>query len=150
MIIIRVIKVCIWYRRGRTRYLRKCTFENTYLKFSLKFLIKITPVLFTNQMHYTAQLSRVTSYFGNLFGACLYFCVKKKFSANLWDAANKVIIKCAAFQICLIYHHFFHLHLNLVRLYFFCVELSPLLLQSPPRIFSLLFFFSSLRIFLTK
>ena len=82
-------------------------------------MIKITLVLLTNQMHYTAQLSRVTSYFGDLFVACSYFCVKKKISANLWDAANKVIIKCAAFQICLIYHHFFHLHLNLVRLYFF-------------------------------
>ena len=50
------------------------------LKFSLKFLIKITLVLLTNQMHYTAQLSRVTSYFGDLFVACLYFCVKKNFS----------------------------------------------------------------------
>ena len=27
--------------------------------------------------------------------------------------------QCAAFQICLIYHNFFHLHLNLVRLHFF-------------------------------
>ena len=48
----------------------------------------------------------------------IFFCVRVYFYSTCESGIS--YHQCAAFQICLIYHNFFHLHLNLVRRYFLC------------------------------